>query len=80
MDFVIQAVDSGKTVRVVDRIANKEAFNNFLDKDQTMTVSVASKDGNTGNVDILKGIGGAANTYHESDYDVRAGEVVKVDD
>lgn len=80
MNFTIVAVDSGKNIRVVDRITNKEAFNGFLDPGSSQVVSVASNDGKVGNIDVYKALQGAPNLAHEIDYDVAADEVMEIDD
>lgn len=80
MNFTIIAKDSGKTVQVIDRISHKVAFSGFLDPGQSAPVTVASNNGDTGNIDVLKALNGPANTYHETDYDVRSGEVMEIDD
>jgi hypothetical protein len=43
----------GKRVRVVDRIGGVDALNQFLDPDASANVTVASNDGQSGDVDIL---------------------------
>lgn len=80
MNFTIVAKDSGKTIQVKDRIANKIAFDNFLDPGQSAVVSVASNNGASGSVDIYKALQGPANTVHETDYDVRKDEIMEIDD
>ena len=80
MNFTIVAVESGKSIRVVDRIASREVFNGFLDPGTPQPVSVASNDGKVGNIDVYKALQGAPNLVHEVDYDVENGEVMNIDD
>lgn len=80
MNFMIVAKDSGKTIQVKDRIANKIAFDSFLDPGQSATINVASNDGAAGSIDIYKALQGSANTVHETDYDVRKDEIMEIDD
>jgi hypothetical protein len=81
MNFTVHAKNSGKRVKVNDRIGGVEAFNQFLDPDQVATVTVASNDGQTGDVDILAQMTASSSwTFTQEDYAVKAGETVDVDD
>lgn len=81
MDFAVHAKGSGKRVKVNDRIGGVEAFNQFLGPDQVATVTVASNDGQTGDVDILAQMRADSPwTFTQEDYQVRAGETVDVED
>jgi hypothetical protein len=81
MRFYVYADGSGKFVRVTDRIAGLEAFNRFVDKEASEAVDVASNDGSSGNIDLAKRLT-AQNpwTIQETDYNVRQGERITVDD
>jgi hypothetical protein len=81
MDFTVHARGGGKRIKVNDRIGGAEAFNQFLDPDQVATVTVASNDSQTGDVDILAQMRADAPwTITNEDYRVKAGETVDVDD
>jgi hypothetical protein len=80
MEFRLMAKNSGKNIRVFDRITKKDAFNDFLDPGKTVSVTVGTNDGETGNIDIYKSLRGAPNTVDRNDYDVKRDELVEVDD
>lgn len=81
MQFIVWAAGRGKFIQVIDRAANAEVFNRFVDPDERAAVDVASQDGRTGNVDVnARNHGNDGWTVRETDYDVRAGEEVRVDD
>jgi hypothetical protein len=81
MQFTVHAASSGKRVRVQDRIAGTEAYNDFLAPDATAPVQVASNDGQTGDVDISAQMRADAPwVVLEQDYPVKAGDVYDVGD
>jgi hypothetical protein len=79
MDFFVKATNSGKTIQVIDKIQNKEVFNEYIDLDGAKKVSVGSPNGQTGKVDIRYALNGPANTTFKLDYEVRTEEIVEVD-
>lgn len=81
MNIFIQAVDSGKAVRVIDRINSTVAFEGFLElADGAVPVNVASNDGQEGNIDIFKGLRAPPNVVSKTDYDVKVDEIVYISD
>jgi len=79
MQIFVKATNVGKNIRVLDRIANQEVFNKYLDLDGQESISVASPDGKTGSLDIYYGLGGVANIVFETDFEVTKGLVIEVD-
>jgi hypothetical protein len=80
MVFTIRATDSGKMIRIVDRIAQSQVFDQFVDLNATNDVTVASQDGQTGLVDIWYAITGPANTiWGSSPNTVSAGQTLNID-
>jgi hypothetical protein len=81
MDIVVHAKGSGKLVRVVDRIAGREVLNDFLAPEEQRPVSVASNDGQSGDIDVYKRMTAQNPEYIDrSDYHVALNEIVEVDD
>ena len=81
MDFTVHAKGAGKRIRVKDRIAGADAFNEFLDPDQSAIVTIGSNDGQTGDIDIFAQMRADSPwTIVKEDYSVRIGETVDVDD
>jgi hypothetical protein len=81
MQIFVHAKSSGKTIQVKDRIAGREPFNDFVDGGASVPVTVASNDGQTGDIDINARMRGDSPWYIvKEDYAVRAGETVDVDD
>lgn len=81
MHFNIWAAGNGKFIQVIDRIANAEVFNRFVDPDSREQVDVASPDGRTGNIDInARNHGDGDWVERQTDYNVRAGEELRIDD
>jgi hypothetical protein len=81
MEIFIQAVESGKFVRVYDRIQKTDVYDGFLEMAVgAVLIQVASYNDLEGNIDIIKGGQTPPNTYSKTDYDVKAGEVIKISD
>jgi len=81
MKIFIKAIGEGKNVRVTDKISNKVAFDGFLElADGEVDVSVASRDGEVGLIDIMKGATSPPNTVSRSNYAVKSGEILPISD
>jgi hypothetical protein len=81
MQFTVHARGQGKRVRVVDRIGGADALNQFLGPDESADVTVASNDGQSGDVDIVAQMRNDSPWVNvQTDYAVRSGEVVEIDD
>lgn len=81
MDFQLHAKDSGKHVRVVDRIAGAEAFNDFIDRDDTVTVSVNSNNDENGEVDVYAQMRNDSPEFMVyTDYEIRKNETLEIED
>ena len=81
MRCYVYAKESGKFIRVVDRIGGTEAFNDFVDAENTLPIDVRSNDGQSGSVDTYKRLS-AQNVWEgqDTDYAVRAEEVLEFRD
>lgn len=81
MRIFIQAVGQGKAVQVFDKIANKYAYDDFLEVAAgAVDLEVASQDGSAGLVDIKKGSTAPPNTISRNNYAVKLDEVVPISD
>jgi hypothetical protein len=68
-------------IRIVDRIAGKEALNDFLNPEERRTVSVASNDGQSGDIDVYKRMTAQNPEYIDlEDYKVALNETLEIDD
>ncbi len=78
MQFSVHARGQGKRVRVTDCIGGGEVFNKFLNPDDSSDVTVATNDGQTGDVDITAQMRNDSPwVIVQSDYAVRSGESLK---
>lgn len=81
MQFSVRAKNSGKRIQVKDRIGGGEVFNQFLDPNVSAIVTVGSNDGSTGDIDINAQMrDDSVWVSVQTDYLVKAGDVVDVDD
>ncbi len=81
MQFSVHARGQGKRVRVTDRIGGGQVLNQFLNPDDSADVTVATNDGQTGDVDITAQMRSDSPWVNvQSDYAVRSGEAVEIDD
>jgi hypothetical protein len=80
MMFTIKATQSGKTIRVYDRISGQTVFNAYLDINATSDLTVGSQDGVNGQVDIWFALQGPANTiWGSSPNAVTAGQILEIE-
>jgi len=81
MRIFIQTIGSGKQVAVVDRLQHKEVFHRYLELTEgAVPVDIASPNGETGNIDILKGDDDPPDVYSKTDYDAKKDEVIQISD
>lgn len=82
MNFQITIVGSGKIVRLEDLTTGARVVNDeFLNAGTIRDVDVASNDGRTGNIRLLKRLNVQAGWTAQYDpYQVSAGENIDVDD
>ena len=81
MQMYVRAVGAGKKIRVIDRIAGADAFNDWVDGGSTVGVDVNSPDGQSGNIDVQAQMT-ASNPWVivQNDYAVAKDETVDVED
>lgn len=81
MKIFIQAVDSGKIVKVTDKITQDVVFNRFLEMSEgAVEINIASFDDKEGRVEIMKGASQPPNTYSKTNYPVKKDEIITISD
>jgi hypothetical protein len=81
MRIFIRAEGVGQAVQVYDKLSNKMAYDGFLELVAgSVSLEVASHDGNVGLIDIKKGLTAPPNTISRNNYSVALDEVVSISD